>query len=155
MKSDGTRAEQIAGEIGRLLRDRRKELGITQTELAGRVGVSQQQIVKYEKGIGRIPAEKLLSLAEPLKIDPGALFHPLAVSDEATRGGFAESDGAGSGFADGGTPYHAETGADRDASKLLRDFQRIDSQAARRAVLDMVSVLAAKEESTSPRRKRR
>lgn len=119
---------------------------MTQAALAAHVGVSQQQIVKYEKGIGRIPAEKLSSLAEWLQIDPGALFYPLAVVEGAAFGGFAES----------GAPYQSDATVDRDTAQLLRDFQRIDTDAARQAVLDLVSALARKGDVAPSRgRKRR
>ena len=43
-------------EVGRRIRLRRREKGISQTELAGHLGLSFQQVQKYEKGISRVGA---------------------------------------------------------------------------------------------------
>jgi transcriptional regulator with XRE-family HTH domain len=56
-------------EMGRRIRLRRREKGISQTELAGRLGLSFQQMQKYEKGINRIGAAQLQQIAEMLGVD--------------------------------------------------------------------------------------
>ena len=48
---------------------RRRETGISQTELAGHLGLSFQQMQKYEKGINRIGAAQLQQIAKTLGVD--------------------------------------------------------------------------------------
>ena len=52
--------------IGRRVRDRRKSLGMTQESLAELVGVSYQQVQKYEKGLSRLSPERLQQVATAL-----------------------------------------------------------------------------------------
>ena len=54
--------------VGRKLRDRRLSLGLTQTKVGSALGFSFQQIQKYEKGVDGITSEKLLDLANFLKV---------------------------------------------------------------------------------------
>ena len=56
-------------EMGRRIRLRRAEKGISQIELAGHLGLSFQQMQKYEKGINRIGAARLPQIAEMLGVD--------------------------------------------------------------------------------------
>lgn len=55
--------------IGQRLRTRRMELHVSQTELADNVGVSFQQVQKYENGTNRIGASRLVQIANALKTD--------------------------------------------------------------------------------------
>ena len=56
-------------EMGRRIRLRRRETGISQIELAGRLGLSFQQMQKYEKGTSRIGAARLQQIAKGLGVD--------------------------------------------------------------------------------------
>ncbi len=57
-------------EIGEKIRKIRKSCGLSQMELAERVGVSFQQIQKYEKGKDRISVDRLQQIAEALGVSP-------------------------------------------------------------------------------------
>lgn len=61
-------------EIGRRLRVRREFVGLSQTELANAVGVTFQQIQKYEKGGNRVSGSRLVMLAKALKCQPADFF---------------------------------------------------------------------------------
>ena len=52
--------------IGARLRARRRQMGLSQTELAGKLGVSFQQVQKYERGANRISASTLVTAASAL-----------------------------------------------------------------------------------------
>ena len=56
-------------EMGRRIRLRRQEKGISQRELAGHLGLTFQQLQKYEKGINRIGAARLRQIAKMLGVD--------------------------------------------------------------------------------------
>ena len=66
--------------IGARMRLRRKSLGISQGVLSERVGVTFQQIQKYEKGANRISASKLWDIARFFKVDIGYFFQGLATN---------------------------------------------------------------------------
>jgi transcriptional regulator with XRE-family HTH domain len=53
------------------MRERRIMLGLTQTELARRIGVTCQQLHKYERGINRVAAGQLFKLAAALNVHLG------------------------------------------------------------------------------------
>lgn len=63
-------------EVGARLASRRLGLGRTRAEVASRVGISVQQLHKYETGINRIPASRLFDLARAPATRPGDLFPP-------------------------------------------------------------------------------
>lgn len=66
--------------LGRLIRERRLELGYTQEELARRVGVARQWILKVEKGSGRPELEPLLQTLFQLGLE--VRVEPAEVDDE-------------------------------------------------------------------------
>jgi len=62
--------------VGERIRQLRKERRITQTDLAKAIGLTFQQIQKYEKARNRISASKLAQIAHIFKVDVGELFTP-------------------------------------------------------------------------------
>jgi transcriptional regulator with XRE-family HTH domain len=70
---DPARIAQIDLAIGARLRTRRRQLGLSQSDLAEQLGVSFQQVQKYERGANRIAASTLLAAAQALKVSVGWL----------------------------------------------------------------------------------
>lgn len=70
---DPARIAQIDLAIGARLRTRRRQLGLSQSELAERLGVSFQQVQKYERGANRVAASTLLAAAQGLNVSIGWL----------------------------------------------------------------------------------
>lgn len=60
--------------VGRRISERRSAMGLSQTALAQRIGISAQQVQKYEAGSNRISASRLNAIALALGVSPGALF---------------------------------------------------------------------------------
>lgn len=65
---DPDRSAQADHFIGARLRTRRRQLGLSQSELAERLGVSFQQVQKYERGANRVAASTLLRAAQALNV---------------------------------------------------------------------------------------
>jgi transcriptional regulator with XRE-family HTH domain len=63
------RADSRDAEVGRRVRSRRLEQGLSQTELAEKIGVTFQQVQKYEKGTNRIGAGRLQRICEALGVN--------------------------------------------------------------------------------------
>lgn len=61
-------------EIGARVRQRREALRLTQQKLAQAIGVTFQQVQKYERGMNRISASRLTKIAEVLLVVPTALL---------------------------------------------------------------------------------
>ena len=66
--------------IGSRIRARRLELDITQEELGQKLGVSFQQIQKYEKGVNRVGAARLQAMCDVLHVPMGYFFEGLKKS---------------------------------------------------------------------------
>ena len=66
------------------MRDRRVILGLTQQQMAELIGVTYQQAHKYEKGINRVAAGRLYTIAQALGVDVSYFFEGLG-SDTAFR----------------------------------------------------------------------
>jgi transcriptional regulator with XRE-family HTH domain len=61
-------------QVGQLIRAQRVALGMPQTALAKKLGLTFQQLQKYEKGTNRVSASRLLQIAEALEVDPHAFL---------------------------------------------------------------------------------
>lgn len=62
--------------VGSRIAKRRASCGLSQAALAGRIGVSFQQVQKYETGQNRVACSRLFKIAEVLDCLPGDLFPP-------------------------------------------------------------------------------
>ena len=76
-KKPAKRANSFDKHIALRLRDKRNELGISQTELADAVGISFQQVQKYENGTNRIAAGRLWQIANYFKVPVEYFFQGL------------------------------------------------------------------------------
>lgn len=70
--------------VGDRIRQLRKARGITQTELANAIGLTFQQVQKYEKARNRISASKLAQIANIFNVDVAELFQTPVNDDEET-----------------------------------------------------------------------
>src|SRR5262245_7724692 len=67
-------AQPIDAHVGTRIRFRRNLLAISQTDMAERIGVTFQQVQKYERGTNRIGASRLIKICEVLEVSPEWLF---------------------------------------------------------------------------------
>jgi len=74
--------DDVDVQIGGVLRTLRRRRGLSQTALAGHIGVSYQQLQKYELGTNRIAPSRLAMAAKALGVEPGEFFADL---DEQTE----------------------------------------------------------------------
>jgi transcriptional regulator with XRE-family HTH domain len=70
----GKRFGNVDDHVGRRLRARRKELGISQVKLADALGISYQQVSKCESGVNRVSASRLWDIAQALEVGVGYFF---------------------------------------------------------------------------------
>ncbi|MEO1102327.1 MAG: helix-turn-helix transcriptional regulator [Pseudomonadota bacterium] len=124
--------------VGSRLKLRRTMLGMTQEKLGDRLGVTFQQVQKYEKGTNRIGASRLQEISEILDAPVSFFFEDANPADASSRGqagmsGFAED--AASGF---DVPFSSSS----EAHALAKAFSRIGDARIRRRVIDLVETLA-------------
>ena len=82
---DVARPAPLELAIGARIRTRRRQLGLSQSDLAERLGVSFQQVQKYERGANRVAASTLVAAAQALNVSIGWLVgedSPLEGDDE-------------------------------------------------------------------------
>lgn len=130
-------------EIGRRLRESRSRLGISQERLAAQLGVSYQQVQKYERGANRIGSGRLHDIARFLQV-PVTYFFEGVNDDREQPQGLADAPAP---FAfDGADQQHlgagaAETG-NREVLDLVRVFTRIADPMVRRRIYELAKTLA-------------
>src|SRR6185312_9301159 len=95
------RADSRDAEVGRRVRSRRLECRLSQTELADKIGVTFQQVQKYEKGVNRIGAGRLQRISEALDVPITFFFNATPHASERGQAsspdsvfGFMQSSGA-------------------------------------------------------------
>ena len=81
----GPRAQDMDRYVGAKMRERRMMLGLSQQQLAELIGVTYQQAHKYEKGINRIAAGRLSSIAQALGVPVGYFFDGLTTTPGAVQ----------------------------------------------------------------------
>ncbi|EPX82774.1 putative transcriptional regulator [Rubellimicrobium thermophilum DSM 16684] len=113
--------------VGKRIRHRRWTIGVTQQQLADRVGIKFQQIQKYETGMNRVSASRLWDIAHALGV-------PVAFFFEGLENG-AQPDLAV------GPSMPGDILADREALELLRNYYAIP-EAQRRRLFDLARVLS-------------
>jgi transcriptional regulator with XRE-family HTH domain len=105
----------LDAQLGERIRKRRRELGLSQSALGGKLGITFQQIQKYENGTNRVSATMLMKLSEALALPVTELLQqadPAAAIDPESQ-----------------------------ATELLAAFGRIQSREVRAAILTLVSGL--------------
>jgi transcriptional regulator with XRE-family HTH domain len=112
--------------VGQNIRICRLQQRFSQTELGRRIGVTFQQVQKYEKGANRVGASRLTQIADVLGVPLLALFDGSSTATQQTE----PED----------TPRALL--ANPHSLRLLQGFDRIGSDAARAALLQLVDALA-------------
>jgi transcriptional regulator with XRE-family HTH domain len=118
------RAQEVDLHVAARLRERRLVLGLTQQQVAERVGGSTQQVHKYETGVNRLSAGRLHQFAEALEVEVGDLFAGL----EPTAAGVATAPAAGE--------------RQRALLTLARDFVRLPGRGHQEALCALARALA-------------
>jgi transcriptional regulator with XRE-family HTH domain len=74
----------VDAHVGKRMRQRRWMLGVTQPQLADRIGITFQQVQKYEAGLNRVSASRLWEIAEALEVDVRFFFEGLEEAELTT-----------------------------------------------------------------------
>jgi len=137
------RASPIDVHVGGRVRLRRTLLGMSQEKLGEALGLTFQQIQKYERGVNRIGASRLFDLARVLDVPIGFFFDDMAAElggNAATR-----SRAAAYGFAEGQDAFEDDTLHRRETLELVRAYYRITDPSVRKRVFDLIKTLSPSE----------
>ncbi len=130
------RATDVDEYVGRRLRRRRVELGLSQSQLGGDLGISFQQIQKYENGTNRVSAGRLYAAAQYL----GVAFDYFFDGAELPAARQPNLD----------LPFKN----DKQVIALVRRFIQISDDGARSALVGLAGAMAEAPQA-KPRKKRR
>jgi transcriptional regulator with XRE-family HTH domain len=129
--------------VGSRLKLRRTMIGMTQEKLGEQLGVTFQQIQKYEKGANRIGASRLQEISRILDVPVAYFFEDAGRSGLAPVPDGAQAALAEFGFAEEGPePFDVEGASAGEARALAKAFGRIGDGRIRRRIIDLVETLA-------------
>jgi transcriptional regulator with XRE-family HTH domain len=120
------RVEQVDKVVGQNIRIFRSAKGMSQTELGDAIGVTFQQVQKYENGVNRVSSSRIAKIAKTLDTPVSSLFDNSAKSADGPVSGPMVTDLLIA-------PY---------AVKMLRVFAKLPSDGLRRSILALTETLA-------------
>lgn len=118
--------------VGSRVRLRRTMLGMSQEKLGESLGITFQQVQKYEKGTNRVGASRLQNIASILNVPVSFFFEDAPGEDNVQAGGLAESS----------TNYVVNFLSSSEGLQLNRSFVKISDPKVRRKIIDLVKTLA-------------
>ena len=128
----------IDKHVGSRVRMRRMMLGMSQEKLGNNLGLTFQQVQKYEKGTNRIGASRLQQISQILQVPVSFFFEGAPTSASAPR-----TDGMN----EAPSPaYVSDFLATSDGLALTKAFMRISDMKLRRRIVDLVEQIAVDDE---------
>jgi transcriptional regulator with XRE-family HTH domain len=125
---------QIDRHVGGRVRIRRMMIKMSQEKLGDALGLTFQQVQKYEKGTNRIGASRLQQIAGILGVPVDFFFS-----------GAPQADAPAEGFGEAAAPSYEADLLSADGLKLLRAFHLIRDLKVRRRLVELAQALAASE----------
>lgn len=125
--SDERAPNKVDKWVGARVRARRLEIAMSQERLSDILGVTFQQVQKYEKGVNRITSGRLHDISEALEVPIAFFFDGMVKSP-------AKSNGA---------EDFVSSMTDPDTVELVRLFTAVKSKKLKRRVLDLVRAMVA------------
>jgi len=127
----------IDKHVGSRVRMRRMMLSMSQEKLGDALGLTFQQVQKYEKGTNRIGASRLQQISHILQVPVSFFFEGAPTTPGIPHGG---------GMSEAPSPaYVADFLATSDGLSLTKSFMRIKNSKLRRRIVDLVEQIAGEE----------
>ena len=126
--------------VGKRLRLKRTIMGLSQESIGKAIGVTFQQIQKYERGINRMGASRLYDFAKALNVPVSYFFD--GYGDELT------ADSAVYGMTEGEAPaFEHENVSSRETMDIMRAYYKIKNPSVRKRIIELIK--AVSEENTA------
>jgi len=123
--------------VGQKVRLRRSLMNLSQERLGEALGITFQQVQKYEKGVNRIGASRLFEIAQVLEVPISFFFEGLNAEANA---GFSDNDQ---------TPYVNDLISSPDGIQLAKAYSRLPNAEIRRKFIELMKVVADQHEDSS------
>jgi transcriptional regulator with XRE-family HTH domain len=128
--------------VGGRIRGRRLGLRVSQTKLGQAIGVTFQQIQKYESGTNRVGASNLFRIAKALAVEVSFFFDGLPSEERLDTGALSY------GLADAPMPeFETDPMTSRESFELMHNYYRIPDPQVRKRLFQLVRVLANQAEA--------
>ncbi len=140
------RPNPVDVHVGQRLRLRRSLMGMSQERLGETLGLTFQQIQKYERGANRIGASRLFAISLALKVPVAWFFEEMdgAIRNDAASHGRGLSEPGAAFIMEGEAPTAEPPLIDRrETLELVRAFNRIRDATVRRRIFDLAKAVAA------------
>lgn len=128
--------QDVDAHVGKRLRLRRTMMGLSQEAVAKAVGITFQQVQKYEKGSNAMNSVRLYEFARFMNVPVAYFFEGLdafSLPDDNEKRGFSEASA---------DKFDHKTVSDREALEIMKAFKRIREQVVRKRVADLVRAIA-------------
>ncbi|MGH7050390.1 MAG: helix-turn-helix domain-containing protein [Acetobacteraceae bacterium] len=136
-----SRASPIDAHVGSRIRLRRTLLGLSQERLGDALGLTFQQVQKYERGINRVGASRLFDLARVLDVPISFFFDDMPEPLASTAPNLAAAGFGGTAESQQG--YGSDSVMNRrETVELVRAYYRISDAAVRKRVFELIRALA-------------
>jgi len=135
----GKKPNPVDQHVGSRVRLRRMLLGMSQERLGESMGLTFQQVQKYEKGVNRIGASRLFQISKILEVPIQFFFEEAPHTGGRSAPGMVEADSE---------VFILEFLNSREGLELNRAFVKIADPKVRKSVVDLVRALSARTDST-------
>ncbi len=125
--------------VGSCIHTRRKLLGMSQTALGDKLGLTFQQVQKYERGANRVGSSRLFEISRILDV-PISFFFEDMTPETASATSFAEQS---LGLAEDQAELERDPLAKRETLELVRAYYRIADPRVRKRVFELTKALGA------------
>jgi transcriptional regulator with XRE-family HTH domain len=138
-----SRPSPIDVHVGARIRLRRTLLGMSQERLGEALGLTFQQVQKYERGVNRVGASRLFDLSRVLDVPISFFFDDMPDSLSSSFG--SQSGRRSTGFPDSPEGFGDDTLNRRETLELVRAYYRITDPAIRKRVFDLIKSMGPTE----------
>jgi len=128
--------------VGSRIRLRRTLLGMSQEKLGDAIGLTFQQVQKYERGTNRIGSSRLFQLSKVLNVPISFFFDDMPDNIEQRFAGMNEAQ----------EPYDEDPLHRRETLELVRAYYRISDANARKRLFELIKAIADRPKPERPRR---
>lgn len=138
------KSHPVDAHVGTRMRQRRTLLGMSQTKLGEAVGLTFQQVQKYERGSNRVGSSRLYEFAKALDVPVSYFFDEMPGNVLAGRP-MAAKVRKGGGFGEAGTPFAVEKDPliKRETLQLVRAYYKIREPSVRKRIYELVKTMGA------------
>ena len=138
-----SRPSPIDVHVGTRIRLRRTLLGMSQERLGEALGLTFQQVQKYERGVNRVGASRLFDLSRVLDVPISFFFDDMPDSLASVYGG--QTGRRAAGFAEMQDGFGDDTLNQRETLELVRAYYRITDPSVRKRVFELIKSMGPVE----------